>query len=168
MGDQEKMRAGTVTALDDAVGDIIEALKTDDMFDNTVILFSSDNGGAGDKYNKPLRGRKEYMYEGGVRVVGVLSSPMIQNKGSVYNGMIHVSDWFSSFLSLAGRYLTISISNNFLLFLGLSDEVPEDSNSLDVLPSINNNSKSPRTQIIHNIDEDQSRKTWQVGPQNIF
>ena len=113
MGYQEKMRAGTVTALDYAVGDIIEALKTEDMFDNTVILFSSDNGGAGDKYNKPLRGRKEYMYEGGVRVVGVLSSPMIQNKGSVYNGMIHVSDWFSSFLSLAGRYLTISLSNNF-------------------------------------------------------
>ena len=111
MGYQQKMRAGTV--LDNAVGDIIEALKSEDMFDNTVILFSSDNSGAGDKYNKPTRGRKEYMYEGGVKVVGVYSSPMIQNKGSIYNGMIHVSDWFYSHPSLAGRYLTISISNNF-------------------------------------------------------
>ena len=111
MGEQEKMRAGTVTALDEAVGDIIEALKTEGLFDNTVILFSSDNGGAGDKYNKPLRGRKEFMYEGGVRVVGVLSSPMIQNQGSVFNGLIHVSDWFSSFLNLAGRYLNL----NFLM-----------------------------------------------------
>ena len=49
----------------------------------------------------------------------------------------------------------------------MSHEVPEDSNSIDVLPSINSNSKSPRTQIIHNIDEDKSKGSWQVSS-NIF
>ena len=50
------------------MGDIMEVLKLEGLEEDTVILFSSDNGGAGAKYNKPLRGRKEFLYEGGTRV----------------------------------------------------------------------------------------------------
>ena len=56
---RERNRAATITALDTAVGDIVESLKATGLYDNSVILFSSDNGGAGNKYNSPLRGRKE-------------------------------------------------------------------------------------------------------------
>ena len=56
---QERDRAATVTALDAAVGDIVRSLKEEGLYHDSVILFSSDNGGAGDKYNSPLRGRKE-------------------------------------------------------------------------------------------------------------
>ena len=56
---RERNRAATITALDTAVGDIVESLKAEGLYDNSVILFSSDNGGAGNKYNSPLRGRKE-------------------------------------------------------------------------------------------------------------
>ena len=55
----ERNRAATITALDTAVGDIVESLKAAGLYDKSVILFSSDNGGAGNKYNSPLRGRKE-------------------------------------------------------------------------------------------------------------
>ena len=55
----ERNRAATITALDTAVGDIVESLKAEGLYENSVILFSSDNGGAGNRYNSPLRGRKE-------------------------------------------------------------------------------------------------------------
>ena len=55
----ERNRAATITALDTAVGDIVESLKAEGLYDNSVVLFSSDNGGPRNKYNSPLKGRKE-------------------------------------------------------------------------------------------------------------
>ena len=52
-------RAATVTALDHGVGQIVEELKRQDMYHNTFILFSSDNGGSGRPFNTPLKGKKE-------------------------------------------------------------------------------------------------------------
>ena len=52
-------RAATITAIDKGVGDIIEALKQQNLYENSFILFSSDNGGSGNHFNIPLRGRKE-------------------------------------------------------------------------------------------------------------
>ena len=100
--ENEKNRAATVTALDSAVGDIMEAVRAGGLEEETLVLFSSDNGGAGSKYNKPLRGRKEFLYEGGARVVSLLSGPGAPAPGTTFPGMIHVTDWFATFLSLAG------------------------------------------------------------------
>ena len=52
MGEEMKVRAATVTALDAAVGEIVAAVRGEGMLDNTLILFSSDNGGAGNRFNK--------------------------------------------------------------------------------------------------------------------
>ena len=52
MGEEMKVRAATVTALDAAVGEIVAAVRGEGMMDNTLILFSSDNGGAGNRFNK--------------------------------------------------------------------------------------------------------------------
>ena len=90
------------------MGDIMEVLKLEGLEEDTVILFSSDNGGAGAKYNKPLRGRKEFLYEGGTRVVSLLSG--LGLPASLFSGMIHVTDWFATFMSLAG------VSQNFCEF----------------------------------------------------
>ena len=60
--------------LDDAVKDVVEYLKENGMWDNTLIVFSSDNGGdfnRGDNY--PLRGFKNSAFEGGVRVPAFVS-----------------------------------------------------------------------------------------------
>ena len=59
-----KDRMGTVTALDAGVGRVVEALRSENILDDTLILFSSDNGGNGghgNQYNKPLKGKKEWV-----------------------------------------------------------------------------------------------------------
>jgi len=140
-------RAATVTALDAGVGRIIEELKKRNLYENSFILFSSDNGGSAKSFNIPLRGKKEQMYEGGVRVVGFVNSPLLSYRGAVHEGLVYVADWFSTLLNLAG----------------LGHSVPEDSDSLDVFPSISSLQKSPRRRIIHVIDEDCEKGHWQAA-----
>ena len=79
-------RAATISALDSAVGDIVDSLKKTGLYDNTLILFSTDNGGSVLRFsNLPLRGDKEYLYEGGVRGVGIVSGGKIRNPGTETN-----------------------------------------------------------------------------------
>ena len=52
MGEEMKVRAATVTALDAAVGEIVAAVRGEGLLDNSVILFSSDNGASWDNFNK--------------------------------------------------------------------------------------------------------------------
>ncbi len=66
--------SGMVNSLDQQIGNILNYLKENDLYDNTIIWFLSDNGGVnlygGD--NKPLRGQKHTEWEGGVRTVSVV------------------------------------------------------------------------------------------------
>ncbi|GAL67256.1 sulfatase [Jejuia pallidilutea] len=64
--------AGLVETMDDAVGVVLKALKDNGLEENTIVVFTSDNGGvaSGDHYatsNLPLRGGKGYQWEGGIR-----------------------------------------------------------------------------------------------------
>ena len=81
-----------------------------------------------------------------MRVVSLVHSPLLTSPGQVYPGLVHVTDWFSSILHLAGAGASI----------------PQDTNSLNVFPSIMAGSASPRAQIVHNIDEDQEKGSWQA------
>ncbi|KAK0065509.1 arylsulfatase B, partial [Biomphalaria pfeifferi] len=87
-----------VTALDDAIARVVTALKTYDLYNNTLIVFTADNGGwtlyGGNNY--PLRGGKFTIFEGGTRVPAFLHGPMLQTQGKVYNGMMHAVDWFAT------------------------------------------------------------------------
>lgn len=56
---------GAVTCMDDAIGSLLAVLREQGVEKNTLILFLSDNGGAGD--NQPLRGKKGSLWEGGLR-----------------------------------------------------------------------------------------------------
>lgn len=69
--------AGLVQQMDDAIGIVLEELHRLNLFDNTIIVFTSDNGGvaSGDAYsttNFPFRGGKGYQWEGGIRVPYVI------------------------------------------------------------------------------------------------
>jgi len=66
------------------------------MWDNTVLFLVSDNGAQLDHgYNAPHRGGKHTFFEGGVRVVGFLSSPLLPpaRRGTLWSGLAHSSDW---------------------------------------------------------------------------
>ena len=74
------LRRGMVTAIDESVGRIMEALRASGQHDNTLVVFSSDNGSGMKEGNKPLRGKKGEIFEGGVRVPAfVTGSPLVKN-----------------------------------------------------------------------------------------
>jgi len=130
---------GMVTAMDDAVGNITEALKDHDLYDNTVIVFFSDNGGL-IQYganNWPLRGQKSTLFEGGTRTPAFIHSPRYFSP-RVEQGMMHVTDWFPTLLSSAG--LTPS-----------SDEL-DGVDQWDAL--LDDTISSPRQEMIYNIVKD--------------
>lgn len=73
---------GMVTGVDDTLKQVTEALKAKGMYDNTVIIFTSDNGAeyhAGSNGN--LRGSKTTFYEAGIKVPGFIHSPLITASG---------------------------------------------------------------------------------------
>lgn len=93
--------SGMVTVLDESVGRVVESLKANGLYENSVIVFMSDNGGktsAGN--NLPLRGGKGTLWEGGTRVVAFINAPFIQ--GSTYRGLFHVTDWLPTLYEMAG------------------------------------------------------------------
>ncbi|GFN78880.1 arylsulfatase [Plakobranchus ocellatus] len=104
---KRRMFAGVVSALDDSVGAVYKALQDSGMADNTIIVFSTDNGGPTNGYdqnaacNWPLRGNKNTLWQGGVRGVGFVHSPLLKKPGRVVSGMMHVVDWLPTLLQAA-------------------------------------------------------------------
>lgn len=113
--EQRRTYAAMVSALDDAVGNVVAALDRRKLTANTLIVFQSDNGGAlphkyatgdgdvqkGSADNGPYRDGKGSFYEGGLRVVALASWPGTLPAGVVAE-RIHVTDMYPTLLKLAG------------------------------------------------------------------
>ena len=111
---EERVLASMVMTVDRGVGKIRDVLKENNIDDNTIIIFTSDNGAPGyiglPDLNKPYRGWKLTHFEGGVHVPFIVSYPNKIPKGSAYNGRVSNLDIFSTAASLAG----IDINRNDL------------------------------------------------------
>ena len=102
---KRKTYAGMVAAMDEAIGQVVATLEEQKMLDNTLIVFSSDNGGHNPGQiadNTPLRGGKGSTFEGGVRVCAFASWPGHIPAGKVVDEPMHIIDWYPTFLKLAG------------------------------------------------------------------
>jgi arylsulfatase A len=76
--------AAMVESVDDAMGRVLTTLKDLKLEDNTIVVFTSDNGGLlGPTNNAPLRSGKGYAYEGGIRVPWIIKWPGVTRPGSV-------------------------------------------------------------------------------------
>ncbi|HEX4148997.1 MAG TPA: arylsulfatase [Pirellulales bacterium] len=126
--------AAMLTALDRAVGQIVAALDKQGMRENTLIVFSSDNGGAIKTRNPPLRSGKATLYEGGVRVSACASWPGHIPAGSTVTAAIHIVDWYPTLINLAGGSLAQSHAID----------------GLDILPVLTQGAKSPHDAILLN------------------
>ena len=93
-----------VNALDEGVGNVTRALKDLNMWDNTVFIFYTDNGGHNQEVgasNWPLRGKKGTLWEGGMRANGFVTGGRVGRSGVTSNELMHVSDWFPTMVGLA-------------------------------------------------------------------
>jgi len=91
-----------VTCMDEAIGEILAALDKRQIADNTIVIFHSDNGGAGGADNAPLRGGKSQMFEGGLRVPCVMRWPGAIPGGSVCDEFLTSLEVFPTLCKAAG------------------------------------------------------------------
>lgn len=99
--------AGLIESMDDAVGMVLKTLKETGLEKNTIVIFTSDNGGvtSGDNYSTnclPLKGGKGYQWEGGIRVPLMVKVPGIENNGVRNDTPVISSDFYPTILDLAG------------------------------------------------------------------
>ena len=141
--------------MDQFVGRVRDSLESKGVLDNTIIIFSSDNGGTPNgQYdnwasNFPLRSAKGFLYEGGVRVAGLIWGDVIKNRsGQVSTEMMHISDWYPTLYSFAG---------------GDAADL-EDIDSFDMTGVLTgSNTTSPRTEFVINFDPAECSKGMRVG-----
>ncbi|XP_020614263.1 arylsulfatase I-like, partial [Orbicella faveolata] len=141
--EDRRIYAAMVASLDESVGNITKALKRSGLYDNSVIVFTTDNGGApwGFNWNQgsnyPLRGGKVTLWEGGVRGVGFVHSNLIRKKERVSYDLIDATDWLPTFYHLAGGNVSM-----------IEDKI----DGMNVWDTLAHGKKSPRTEVLHNID----------------
>ena len=93
---------------DHAIGMVLDKLEELGLADNTIVVFTSDNGGlstaeAFSTSNVPLRDGKGWMYEGGIRVASIVRWPEMVKAGSECTTPVVSYDYFPTFLEAAGR-----------------------------------------------------------------
>ncbi|WP_272987254.1 MULTISPECIES: sulfatase [Hyphomonas] len=111
----ERLRvyAAMVRALDRSVGRIMDKLEEEGLADNTVIVFTSDNGGAGyiglPEVNAPYRGWKITLFEGGIRVPMFVSWPGNIPSGAIIDTPVAHVDVMPTLAAIAGALLPASL-----------------------------------------------------------
>ena len=132
---KDRMELAAMTAaLDEGIGQIMAALDAKGLTKDTLVIFSSDNGGPSwnkSCHNGPLRGGKSDIYEGGMRVCAFATWPGKIPAGIHIKEPLHVVDWFPTLCKLAGASTTQAL--------------PLD--GLDIWPVLTRGAKSPHDAI---------------------
>jgi arylsulfatase A-like enzyme len=134
---QRKTYAGMLAAMDEAVGQILAELDARGLRKNTLIVFSSDNGGPNPGRltdNGPFRAGKGTVYEGGVRVAACAAWEGRIRPGTTVAAPMHMVDWYPTFLRAAGASPT--------------QKLPLDGK--DILPTLTEGKPSPHDAILLN------------------
>ena len=102
-GDHNPHLAAMLESIDNGIGLIVKKLKQLDLEENTILIFSSDNGGETKvTTNAPLRGGKSQLYEGGIRVPLIVSWPGETPAGKTSEQPTSNVDFYPTLLAAAG------------------------------------------------------------------
>jgi arylsulfatase A-like enzyme len=124
--------AGMLAAVDEGVGSVVAALEKSGLRENTLIIFSADNGGPPPGHNTPLRDFKGSIFEGGVRAAAFANWPGKIPAGQRITQPMHIIDWYPTLVKLAGG--------------SLEQKLPLDGK--DVWPVITEKAASPHDAIL--------------------
>ena len=106
---RERVYGGMIRSLDRSVGRVLETLREEGLDENTLVIFTSDNGGAGyiglPDINAPYRGWKISYFEGGLRVPFLARWPDQLPAGTIVDAPVHHFDIFTTAVSAAGAEL---------------------------------------------------------------
>ena len=110
---QQRNHYGCITALDEQIGRLVDYLKAKNIYENSIILFCSDNGPELETPGSPgnFRGKKRSLYEGGIRVPSLMCWPAKLAKGSKLGVPCSTVDYMPTLLDI------VNVSNNKELVL---------------------------------------------------
>ena len=145
-GNRQKL-AGMLAAVDEAIGQIEAALKQAGRLENTLIVFSSDNGGPSPGDNTPLRDFKGSIFEGGTRAAAFATWPGHIPAGQRIRQPMHMVDWYPTLIKQAGG--------------SLEQKLPVD--GLDVWPMLTKQAASPHDAILSVSTQGPSRAAVRMG-----
>lgn len=139
--DTHKVQGAMLTELDYGFGNVTSALDADTR--PYLLLLVADNGGPlGQSTNAPLRGGKHTLWDGGVRVIGFVTGPLIppDRRGTTWDGLAHASDWYATLvIGVAGSSLDLNATG------------PRPPDSHNLWPALLNAGESPRVEVIHQV-----------------
>lgn len=141
------IRDAMLKSLDDAVGKIVAAVDKHGFKDNTIVVFTNDNGPVLEEMSAPYRGTKNTTFEGGVRVPCLVRWPGYTEPGSANDGMMFVADWYTTFIALAGGKQ--------------KQERPVD--ALDMTGMLFGGKASPRDEIVFEVEGSVRLPTVRIG-----
>ncbi|XP_052737909.1 arylsulfatase I [Bicyclus anynana] len=150
---QRRKFAAVLTKLDESVGKVVAALDARGLLANSIVIFTTDNGGAADGFNNnaasnfPLRGVKNTLWEGGVRGAALIWSPLLEKRSRLATQRFHLVDWLPTLLRAAGADLST---------LPAID-------GIDQWDNLSKDLESSRTSIVHNIDDIYGSASITVG-----
>lgn len=119
-------------AMDKAVGEVLDTIAAHGLAENTIVVFSSDNGGTSRANNAPFRGGKHNVYEGGVRVCSAIHWPGKLDAKTApysigdndYDGLVQYNDWYPTLVDMAGQKLSGKDLDGISVFQHLLARVP--------------------------------------------
>jgi len=103
-GGSQKTYAKMVMDMDTQVGRVLEAIKKASIAENTIVIFTSDNGGERFADTWPFTGKKSELLEGGLRIPAVIRWPRRIRPGRVTDQVAITMDWLPTLLEAAGTY----------------------------------------------------------------
>jgi len=147
---EQRVMYAMISAVDDGVGDIKAELKRQGLLENTIIYYQSDNGPSRESRNYldsrndyyyggsagAFKGHKFSLFEGGIRVPGIISWPKVIPAGQVIDEPVHAMDIFPTLLNAVG-----------------GDTSKYTLDGLDIMPVLKEKAVSPHERLFWEMDK---------------